>query len=106
MAAYLQGRRIEALRSDALKDTEAAIVDAQARILKLGLDFRAATRLATRWIHRQPGRGVPSEYLERIMIAADAILSEDTTLKARYEERDMLNRHFDEQLERVLTMEG
>jgi len=106
LAAYLQGRRIEALRSDALKDTEAAIVDAQARILKLGLDFRAATRLATRWIHRQPGRGVPSEYLERIMIAADAILSEDTTLKARYEERDMLNRHFDEQLERVLTMEG
>ena len=106
LAAYLQGRRLEALRSDALKETEAAIVEAQARILKLGMDFRAATRLATRWIHRQPGRGVPAEYLERIMIAADAILWEDTALKARYEVRDTLNRHFDEQLERVLTMEG
>jgi hypothetical protein len=106
LAAYLHGRQIETSRSDALKDTAAAIVQAEARILQLGVDFRAATHLATRWIHRQPGRGVPAAYLERIVTAADAILSEDMALQARYRERDALNRHFDEQLEQVLTRAG
>lgn len=106
LAAYLQGRQIETSRSDALKDTEAAIVQSEARILQLGVDFRAATHLATRWIHRQPGRGVPAAYLERIVNAADAILAEDMALQARYQERDALNRHFDEQLEQALTLAG
>ncbi len=106
LAAYLQGRQIETSRSDALKDTEAAIVQSEARILQLGVDFRAATHLATRWIHRQPGRGVPAAYLERIVTAADAILAEDMALQSRYQERDALNRHFDEQLEQVLTLAG
>jgi hypothetical protein len=106
LAAYLQGRQLETVRSDALKETQAAIVQSEARILQLGLDFRAATQLATRWIHRQPGRGVPSAYLERIVVAADAILAEDSALRVRYEERDALNREFDEQLERVLTLQG
>ena len=106
LAAYLHGRQIESRRSDALKGAEAAIVQSEARILQLGVDFRAATRLATRWIHRQPGRGVPAAYLERIVTAADAILAEDLALKVRYQERDALNRHFDEQLERVLTLAG
>jgi len=106
LAAYLQGRQIETSRSDALRDTEAAIVQSEARILQLGVDFRAATHLATRWIHRQPGRGVPAAFLGRIVTAADAILAEDTALQARYQERDALNRHFDEQLEQVLTLAG
>jgi hypothetical protein len=106
LAAYLEGREIEALRSDALKDTQAAIDRAEAQILHLGVDFRATTQLATRWIQRQPGRGVPGAYLERIVTAADAILAETVALQMRYEERDALNRHFDEQLERVLTMQG
>jgi hypothetical protein len=106
LAAYLKGRQIEASRSDALRDAEAAIVQSEARILQLGVDFRAATHLATRWIHRQPGRGVPASYLERIVASADAILAEDMALQARYRERDALNRHFDEQLEQVMTLAG
>jgi hypothetical protein len=106
LAAYLEGREVEALRSDALKETQAAIVRAEARILQLGVDFRATTQLATRWIHRQPGRGVPGAYLERIVTTADAILAQTVALQMHYEERDALNRHFDEQLERVLTMHG
>jgi hypothetical protein len=106
LAAYLEGREIEALRSEALKETQAAIVRAEARILQLGVDFRATTQLATRWIHRQPGRGVPGAYLERIVSAADAILAETMALQMRYAERDALNRHYDEQLEHVLTMQG
>lgn len=106
LAAYLEGREIEALRSDALKDTEAAIVRAETRILQLGVDFRATTQLATRWINRQPGRSVPGVYLERIVTAADAILAEAVALRIHHVERDAINRYFDEQLERVLTMQG
>ena len=106
LAAYLEGRELESLRSQALKETEAAIVQAEARILQLGVDLRAATTPATRWISRQPGRGVPAAYLERIMVAADAILTESAALRAHYAQRDALNRHFDDELERVLTMQG
>ena len=81
-------------------------MQAEARILQLGVDLRAATRPATRWISRQPGRGVPAAYLERIMVAADAILTESAALRAHYAQRDALNRHFDDELERVLTMQG
>lgn len=106
LAAYLGGREIEALRTESLRDMQAEIIRAEARILQLGVDFRAATQLATRWIHRQPGRGVPAAYLERIVTAADAILAEGNALQGHYEQRDALNRYFDEQVDRVLTLPG
>jgi hypothetical protein len=106
LAAYLGGREIEALRTESLREMQADINRAEARILQLGGDFRAATQITTRWIQRQPGRGMPAAYLERIVSAADAILVENDALQEHYDRRDALNRHFDEQIDRLLTLEG
>jgi hypothetical protein len=106
LAAYLDGRTIEAQRSEALKEIEHAIVRSESRILLLGADLRIASRAATQWIHRQPGRPLPPAYLQRIVAAADVILAEDRLLWAGREKRSEVNRAFDQELERVLTLQG
>lgn len=106
LAAYLDGRTIESQRSQALKEIEQAIVQSKARILLLGADLKVASRAATQWIHRQPGRPLPAAYLQRIVVAADVILAEDRLLRARREERSDVNRAFDQELERLLTLQG
>jgi hypothetical protein len=106
LAAYLDGRTIESQRSQALKESEQAIVRSEARILLLGADLKVASRAATQWIHRQPGRALPASYLQRIVDAAEAIMAEDKLLQAHRDERDDVNRTFDHQLQRVLTLQG
>lgn len=100
--AYLEGRAIETLRSEALADVQRAILDAQARVLLLATDFKAATQAAGDWIRRQPGRDLPPAYRDRIMKAAAAILVASRELRAHDAERARLDRHFDEALERIL----
>lgn len=106
LASYLDGRAIESLRSEALKGSQRALAQADARILLLGADLKAASRAATQWIHRQPGRDLPSSYVQRIIDAADAILDTDRLRRAGTEERDEINRRFDLKLQQVLTMQG
>ncbi len=106
LAAYLESRTIEAQRSEALKDAQQAMRRAEARILLLGADLKVASRAATQWIHRQPGRELPASYLRRIVDAADAILEEDRLRRARAEDLDEINRRFDLQLQQVLTLQG
>jgi hypothetical protein len=106
LSAYLQSREIESRRSQALKETRQAILRTEARILYLGTELNVATLATAQWIQRQPGRAPPSSYLQRIVSAADAIQAEQRLLKSRAAERDDLNRHFDEQLQQVLTLQG
>jgi hypothetical protein len=106
LSAYLESREIESRRSQALKETRQAILRTEARILHLGTELNVATLATAQWIQRQPGRAPPSAYLQRIVSAADAIQAEERLLKSRAAERDDLNRHFDEQLQQVLTLQG
>lgn len=106
LAAYLDGRAIESMRSQALMDTEREIVRSQSRILFLGIELKAATQAATDWLHRQPGRDLPAAYRQRIVRVAAAILAEDDLLALRNAERDEVNRVFDGELYRVLTLQG
>ena len=106
LTVYLESRDIESRRSEALKETRQAILRAEARILHLGTELNVATVAAAQWIQRQPGRAPPAAYLQRIVAAADAIRSEELLLKAHGAQRDALNRHFDEQLQQVLPLQG
>jgi hypothetical protein len=100
--AYLEGRTIESMRREALAEVQRAILDAQARVLYLATDFKAATHAAGDWIRRQPGRDLPPAYRERIVKAAAAILVASRDLEMHDTERARVDRHFDEALERVL----
>lgn len=100
--AYLEGRTIESMRREALADVQRAILDAQARVLYLATDFKAATNAASDWIRRQPGRDLPPAYRDRIVKSAAAILVASRDLEAHDTERKRLDRHFDEALERIL----
>jgi hypothetical protein len=104
--AYLGGRAVESMRSQALSDAVWAISRSETRILLLGVDLKASTRRATDWIRRQPGRDLPAAYRQRILNAAEAILSEYSRLELRSAERDEINQVFDHALQRVLTQQG
>lgn len=103
LAAYLNGRTIEAMRSDALRDAEAAIVRSSKRVLLLGVELKAATRAANDWISRQPGRELPGSYRQRIVHAAQAIHAEHRLLALQSTARDEVNRVFDREVHRILS---
>ncbi len=106
LVAYLDGRAIESMRTQALQDAERAIERLQSRSRVSSTDLKAASKAATDWIRRQPGRELPVDYQHRIIDAAEALLAQSDELQRHIDTRNELNRIFDREVKRVQSLRG
>ncbi|MEO6269235.1 MAG: hypothetical protein ABIP08_02910 [Lautropia sp.] len=106
LVAYLDGRAIESMRTQALQNEERAIARLQSRNRISSTDLKAATKAATDWIRRQPGRELPLDYQQRVIEAAETLLEQSDELQRHIDTRNELNRIFDQEVKRVQTLRG
>ena len=104
--AYLTGRAIESRRSKALRDTKRELASSQVRMVSMSVTLVIATKSATNWIRRQPGRDLPPAYRQRIVVAAAVILAENGWRQRLADACEKVNRDFDRRQRRVLTLRG
>ena len=102
--AYLSGRAIESRRSHALRETRQELARSQRRVVSMSANLMIATRAATDWIRRQPGRDLPPAYRKHIMAAAAAILAENGRRQSLAEACEEVDRDFDRKLNQTLTL--
>lgn len=106
LVAYLDGRAIESMRTQALLDAERAIARLQSRNRISSTDLKVATKAATDWIRNQPGRELPVDYHQRILDAAEALLAQSDELQRHIDTRNELNSIFDREVKRVQSLRG